>query len=100
IERYLDVAEALGLGRGPVEFVFPDAAGEAQYIENHVARLGPFAVLFPGTNWDTKRWPVENFATLARDLRSRFKLATVAAGATEEFALCKAVNADVNLAGR
>jgi heptosyltransferase-1 len=100
IERYLDVAEALGLGRGPVEFMFPDTAAESAYVDSIVRPLGKFAVVFPGTNWETKRWPVEQFATLARQLKSRFGLASIAAGSTEEFGLCKHVGANLNLAGR
>jgi lipopolysaccharide heptosyltransferase II len=96
----LDVAEALGIGRSPVEFMFPDTATESAYIDKLVRSFGKFAVVFPGTNWETKRWPVEHFAALAGQLKSRFGLATVAAGSTEEFGLCKQVGAHLNLAGR
>lgn len=78
IERYLCVTEVLGCGRGPVEFPFAtDDADRA-----HVAALVParYAVLLPGTNWATKRWPVERFAGMVGPLRERFGLETVVAG--------------------
>lgn len=98
VERYLCVAEALGCGRGPVRFPFAtDDADRA-----HVAAMVPprYAVLLPGTNWQTKRWPVEKFAALVAPLGERFGLAVVAAGAPHEASLCGQVGGVVNLAGR
>jgi len=42
------------------------------------------AVLLPGTNWVTKRWPAESFAALRQPLRDRFELETVVAGGAYE----------------
>ena len=80
VERNLDVAEALGCGRGPVDFDFgltdADRSSTAPLLPE-----GPFAVLLPGTNWATKRWPAESFAALVGPLRERFGLGSVVAGA-------------------
>lgn len=98
IERYLCVTEALGCGRGPVEFIFPTTDEDRRAIAAQAP--GRYAALFPGTNWPTKRWPAERFAAVVGPLRERFGLASVAAGAPSERELCKQVRADVNLAGR
>jgi heptosyltransferase I len=82
IERYLCVTEALGCGRGPVEFPFATDERDRE----QVAALAPerYAVLLPGTNWPTKRWPVERFAGLIEPLRERFGLTAVVAGGPTE----------------
>ncbi len=79
VDRYLALAEHLGLGSGPVEFIFPtDDADRAAVAP--LLPAGPFAVLVPTTNWATKRWPAERLAELVRPLRDRFGLASVVAG--------------------
>ena len=79
VDRYLSLAEHLGLGTGPVEFVFAtDDADRAAVAPLLPAE--PFAVLVPTTNWATKRWPAERLAGLVRPLRDRFGLASVVAG--------------------
>jgi lipopolysaccharide heptosyltransferase I len=75
--RYLEIAEALGCGREPVEFVFPPALPLSEPIAER------YAVLLPATNWATKRWPIESFAQLVAPLRDRFGLRTVVAGAAD-----------------
>ena len=75
LERYLNIAEALGCGRGPVVFQFPPMEMLKPAIRE------PYAVLLPGTNWETKRWPIESFAQLVGPLRERFGLRSVVAGA-------------------
>lgn len=114
IERYLTVLEAMGLPRGPVEFVFPTSGVDRDYIEQLVPREKRYAVLIPGTNWATKRWPTGHFAGLIRPLYERYGLTTVLAGSPGEVELCEqvyknavAVNRDaralppvINLAGK
>jgi heptosyltransferase-1 len=99
VDRYLAVADYLGLGSSPLEFVFPtdeaDRAAIAPLLPD-----GPFAVLLPGTNWETKRWPVEKFASLVEPLRERFGLATVVAGAKDAIPLAAAIPGSVDLAAK
>ena len=79
VERYLDVADALGCGRGPVEFDF----GIDDAVRAGVRAMtgdAPYAVLLPGTNWATKRWPAESFAALVRPVETELGLRTVVAG--------------------
>jgi lipopolysaccharide heptosyltransferase I len=77
LERYLNIAQALGCGLQPVVFQFPPAEALPQPIE------GPYAVLLPGTNWETKKWPIESFAQIVKPLRERFGLRSVVAGASD-----------------
>ena len=71
VERYLDIAEALGCGRGPVEFDFAVSEADRAVANELTGGSARYAVLLPGTNWPTKRWPVEHFAALVRPLRDR-----------------------------
>lgn len=90
-ERYLAVLEALGLPRGPVEYVFPTSGVDRDHVEQFVPRGRRYAVLIPGTNWATKRWPTEHFAGLIRPLYERHGLTTVLAGSPNEVELCERV---------
>ena len=79
VDRYLSVAEFLGLGTSPVAFVFPtDDADRAAVAP--LLPAGRFAVLVPTTNWPTKQWPAARLAELVGPLRDRFGLASVVAG--------------------
>jgi heptosyltransferase I len=99
IERYLTVAEFLGLGRDPFEFVFATDDADRQFV-NELLPKEPFAVLLPATNWETKQWPVENFAALVNPLRERFGLESVLAGGPDAAALSSSLPGAINLAGK
>lgn len=102
IERYLDVAEALGLPRGPAEFVFNTNDTDRARVGQLLAPLNGsrFAVLIPGTNWVTKRWPVEKFAAVARRLRADFGLASVVTGGPGDAWMADAIAPDLSLCGK
>jgi lipopolysaccharide heptosyltransferase I len=95
VDRYRMVAETLGCGSEPVRFVFATDDADRRYITN----LAParYAVLSPGTNWTTKRWPVEHFAALVKPLRERFGLETVIAGGPGDAALGKQIAAEAGI---
>jgi ADP-heptose:LPS heptosyltransferase len=57
-------------------------------------------VLLPGTNWETKRWPVEKFAQLIAPLKERFALEVILAGGADAAAMAKDLPGAINLAGR
>lgn len=101
VDRYLTLAEALGCGREPVEFKFAtDDADRAAVSELLGGGDAPYAVLMPGTNWATKRWPVEHFAATVRPLRDRFGLRTVIAGGPGDRALAARIPDSLDLTGR
>ncbi len=82
IERYLDVAEELGLGRGPVRFPFHVSDADRAAVDALLADIrGDFAVLLPGTNWPTKRWPAESYVMLGERVERELGLRVVVAGA-------------------
>ena len=103
VDRYRMVAETLGCGGDPVRFVFATDDADRQYVASLVPPR--YAVLSPGTNWATKRWPPEHFAALAKPLRERFGLESVIAGGPGDTALGKQIVAQagpgiVDLTGR
>jgi lipopolysaccharide heptosyltransferase I len=100
VERYLDIAEALGCGRGPVEYRFGLTDADRAAVD---ALLGeydrPLAVLLPGTNWETKKWPIAHYATLAKMLE-RDGNRVVIAGAADVLPLAGRVPNALNLANK
>jgi lipopolysaccharide heptosyltransferase I len=99
-ERYLAVAEFLGLGREPVEFIFAISDDDRRSVDELLPAQKPYAVLLPATNWQTKRWPVERFAALIEPIRRRFGLESVIAGGADAAVLAAAMPGGINLAGR
>ena len=100
IDRYLKLARFIGCDAGPVEFPFATTEADRQ----HVAKLlrpevgeCRFAVLLPGTNWETKRWPVGKFAGLVAPLRERFGLMSVLAGGPDAGAMAPQIPGAVDL---
>ena len=83
VDRYLSLLAAIGCPTGPVEFPFPVTDADRPAVRAMVGDVGPFAVLCPGANWETKRWPVRRFAELVRPIRERFGLRCVVAGGPE-----------------
>lgn len=99
IERYLSLAQAAGCSRAPVEFRF--AVDDAdRHVVSELMPAKRYAVLLPGTNWATKRWPAEKFAALVKPLRERFDLATVVAGGPDAAPMAAAMPEATNLVGR
>ena len=101
IDRYLKVAAALGceVNGGPVEFPFHVTDEDRRQVAQMLNGTDRYAVLLPGTNWATKRWPVERYADLVAPLRERFGLGTVVAGSPDEVDLAARVGG-INLAGK
>lgn len=99
VERCLDVVDALGCGREPVQFALPREPSAEAWAQATLP-AAPFAALLPGTNWPTKRWPAERFAALVRPLRERFGLSSVLAGGADATALAGRIPADLDLTGR
>jgi lipopolysaccharide heptosyltransferase I len=76
VDRYWSVAEALGAGHWPKQFLLPIGNCERRWaLERLRSHPRPWLGVSLGTRWDTKRWPVEHFVELSRR-------ATKAAGGT------------------
>ena len=97
VDRNLALARRLGC-RGPAEFDFAlspaDHAAAAALVPGR-----PYAVLLPGTNWETKRWPIGHFAALAAALPDRLGLTPIVCGGPGDAALARQVGAR-DLTGR
>jgi lipopolysaccharide heptosyltransferase II len=79
--RYLRVAEALGMANHPIEPRIPAAPGEQTWLAAQLSQLPrPLMAIHAGAGWETKRWPVEKFAEIAR----RFEGSVVAVGTGSE----------------
>jgi heptosyltransferase I len=100
VDRYLAVAEAIGCGRKPVEFRFATDDADRAAVSKLLGGDDPYAVLLPGTNWATKRWPVEHFAATVDPLRDLFGLRSVAAGGPGDAALAARMPGVLDLTGR
>jgi lipopolysaccharide heptosyltransferase II len=100
VQRYLAVADFLGLGQSPVEFVFPTNEEDRAHVAGLLPDAEPFAVLLPATHWQTKRWPIEHFAAFVQPLRDRFGLKTILAGGPDAAELAPMLPDALNLAGK
>ncbi|MGK7344758.1 MAG: lipopolysaccharide heptosyltransferase I [Candidatus Nitrospinota bacterium M3_3B_026] len=104
IDRYMGALAALGMENGGMGYnlaIPPEAASWAR--ENLPSE--PYVVLNPNTRWKTKRWPVERFGLLAKELEKRRGLRSVIVGAAEDERRCQAVAraaglGAVNIAGQ
>ncbi len=88
VDKYLELLAPLDIVDQPARFGFlPDAASvfaaEKFMYEQHLE--SGFAVMNPGAGWDSKLWPAERYAKVARHLGqwSRMKSAIVWAGERE-----------------
>ncbi|MGA2582637.1 MAG: lipopolysaccharide heptosyltransferase I [Tepidisphaeraceae bacterium] len=101
VERYLKVVTDLGCaGDGAIEFPLAVDESDRRFIAEMIPPQVRYAVLMPGTHWETKRWPVERFAELVKPLKDRFDLATVAAGSPADAPLTKQLGATFDLTGK
>jgi len=87
VERYLELLRPLGIERPRVRFglTIPSAVEEkaAEFISQPELR-GGFVVLNPGAGWESKRWPIERFAEVARHLTARGTPTIVTWGGEQE----------------
>jgi heptosyltransferase I len=100
VERYLKMATALGCEEGPVEFTFAADDADRAYVDRLIPPDVPYAVLLPGANWETKRWPIDKFAQLVKPIREQFGLACVVAGAGGDAALARPILSDFDVIGK
>ncbi len=100
VDRYLSLLPAIGCPSSPVEFPFPLTDAHRQAARGMLGTIARFAVLCPGANWATKRWPIERFADLVRPLKDRFGLDCVVAGGPEVADLGNRIPGTTNLCGK
>ena len=80
IDRYLQLLRPLDIDAGWVRFDVPEderaQAAAAVFIRDAHLALG-FAVLNPGAGWDSRLWPAERYAQVARHLGTTRQLPSV-----------------------
>lgn len=99
VDRYLRIAKHIGCD-GPVTFNFAHDDNDRAFVRNLVDQQSKYAVVLPGTNWQTKRWPVEQFASLAGLIEKRLGLPVVVAGGPQDSELAKQIPHAHDLTGR
>jgi lipopolysaccharide heptosyltransferase I len=99
-DRYLKVLEALGAATSPIVYPFVVDDVDRAHVERLIPAGTKYAVLLPGTNWATKRWPVEKFARLVAPLREQFGLDVAVAGGRDVEELAVRMPEATNLVGR
>jgi lipopolysaccharide heptosyltransferase I len=106
IERYVKLARFIGCEEGPVEFPFATTDADREHVRDLLSNSGlrtqdsglaRYAVLLPGTNWETKRWPTEKFAGMVAPLRERFGLVSVLAGGPDAGAMASRIPGAIDL---
>ena len=85
VDRMWTVAEAFGVGDLPRTFTVP-LSEEAQAWAGEVLRplARPWLCLGVGSRWETKCWPAEHFAALARQAQQHFGGTVLFVGTADE----------------
>ncbi|MGD0283006.1 MAG: lipopolysaccharide heptosyltransferase II [Dissulfurispiraceae bacterium] len=84
VDRYLNIASALGCDTSSIAFPLP-IVKESPEIRQLKQELGDYVVLAPGARWKTKQWPAERFGRLA----SLFGIRSIIIGSKEDDTLAK-----------
>ena len=110
VERYLDVARALGCRVEEVKFPLVTTEKDLALTQQIMQRAGmnpdnPYVVLVPGANWPNKRWPAKYFAALVDWLYTQNIVPVVSGGGVVDLQLAaeleqKAEIPPVNLVGK
>jgi lipopolysaccharide heptosyltransferase I len=106
VDRYWEVALALGVGDTVKEFHVPVTDAAKQWADEMLQALPrPWLMLGVGSRWVTKRWLPEHFAGLAQQAQTHFGGTAVFLGGGDEAPLAEEVRARLagpalNLSGR
>ncbi|MBR3457546.1 MAG: glycosyltransferase family 9 protein [Selenomonadaceae bacterium] len=110
VERYLDVARALGCRVDRVVFPLEIPQRDVDIARKIMIQAGgrmenPYAVLAVGANWPNKRWPAKYYAELSDWLYERSIIPVIVGGGAVEGQMAEEISAlaeipPVNLVGR
>ncbi len=89
-------ARMLGFADHPVEFHLPVSPEARAALSGKLAEKGleagePYAVIVPGSRWETKNWHAERFAKAFTYIQSELKLSAVLSGSPAEADLCQLI---------
>lgn len=94
VDRYLELLRPLGVDLPAVRFGLhlpSEATDFAADFCRQADLSGGFVALNPGAGWDSKRWPPERFAVVARQLSARGVASVVTWGGNQERAWAEAI---------
>jgi lipopolysaccharide heptosyltransferase I len=87
VHRYLELLRPLGVPSGPARFEFPVDEQARTKMTSALVGLGlkgRFAILNPGAGWESKRWPAERYAEVAREVDRRWQIPSLVVWAGNE----------------
>ena len=96
IDYFLNVAQAEDIKADDKCYQFFISEEERQYAQELLSNKGilpgeKFVVLNPGGNWDLKRWPKENFASVADGLIKGLRYKVIITGAAKDLSLANSI---------
>lgn len=86
VDRTLELLEPLGVETPEVRFRLPigvEASANMKRACDQFGLDGAYAAINPGASWDSKLWPAERFAAVARHLGDRHGLPSIVVWAGE-----------------
>jgi lipopolysaccharide heptosyltransferase I len=90
VDRYWRVVEALGASEQEKQFRVPLTATAREWAARELAPCpAPWLMIGVGSRWQTKRWPPEHFASLARAAQCEFGGTAIFVGGADETALAE-----------
>ena len=94
-KNYL-LARCLGFGHVPVRFHLPVSPQSSAAVAQKLAGQGlavdePYAVVVPGSRWETKNWWPERLSAAVDHLRTQLGVKVVLSGSADEVELCQVV---------
>lgn len=98
VEYFLNIARAVNIRPSDVSYEFVVNEAGRKFVKELLAKEGigdkdPVVVLCPGGNWDPKRWPKENFASLGDLLSEKAGTRIIISGAAKDVALAESIQA-------
>ena len=102
VERYLDVARALGCRVKEVKFPLEIPEEVQESCKELIREAGadpslPYAVLAPGAGWPNKRWTPEHFARLANWLYDRQIIPLLVGGGVVDMRLAAEIGEEMGV---
>lgn len=107
--RYLDLVSVVDCQPEGMDLEYVTTPEEDEAAQNLLTKSGiggDYAVIAPGggenpgTIMHIKRWPVSNYAKVAKYIRECYNIPVIAVGSKSERDLAASAGADINLAGR
>ena len=89
LEKYRRVAAAFGCHEQPPPARLGITDENRRWVRAQMSRLPrPWVAIHPGAQWQTKRWPPEHFAELARRTQQMYGAGVVLVGGRDDMPLC------------